>query len=106
MRSVGFHNQLSICCPLRASAGGIVGMRPPWPTNRQLIMKTNTSHLWQAGKNPVKELLKKGQPVVGVVISVNSVEAATQAAALGFDFLWLEMEHTPQIGRASCRERG
>jgi 2-keto-3-deoxy-L-rhamnonate aldolase RhmA len=39
--------------------------------------------------------LKKGQPAVGVVISVNSVEVAAQAAALGFDFLWLEMEHTP-----------
>jgi len=43
----------------------------------------------------VKELLKKGQPAVGVVISVNSVEVAAQAAALGFDFLWLEMEHSP-----------
>lgn len=58
-------------------------------------MKTNTSHPKPAGKNPVKELLKKGQPVVGIVISANSVEVATQAAALGFDFLWLEMEHTP-----------
>src|ERR1035441_10098086 len=48
--------------------------------------------VWQ---NPVKELLKKGQPAVGVVISVNSVEVAAQAAALGFDFLWLEMEHSP-----------
>src|ERR1035437_2287868 len=64
-------------------------------TVKTLIMKTQTSHLKQAWKNPVKELLKKGQPVVGVVISVNSVEVATQAAALGFDFLWLEMEHTP-----------
>src|ERR1035441_6042945 len=48
--------------------------------------------VWQ---NPVKVLLQKGQPAVGVVISVNSVEVAAQAAALGFDFLWLEMEHTP-----------
>ena len=32
---------------------------------------------------------------MGIVISVNSVEVAAQAAALGFDFLWLEMEHTP-----------
>src|SRR5664279_681431 len=58
-------------------------------------MKTKTSHLKVIGKNPVKELLKQGQPVVGMVISANSVEVATQAAALGFDFLWLEMEHTP-----------
>lgn len=33
--------------------------------------------------------------MIGVVISVNSVEVAAQAAAMGFDFLWLEMEHTP-----------
>lgn len=58
-------------------------------------MKTKTSHPRPAWKNPVKELLKKGQPAVGIVISVNSVEVATQAAVLGFDFLWLEMEHTP-----------
>src|SRR5688572_452499 len=46
-------------------------------------------------KNPVKAQLKKGEPVIGVVISVNSVEVAAQAANLGFDFLWLEMEHAP-----------
>jgi len=58
-------------------------------------MKTKNSNLKPAWKNPVKELLQRGQPAVGIVISVNSVEVATQAAALGFDFLWLEMEHTP-----------
>jgi 2-keto-3-deoxy-L-rhamnonate aldolase RhmA len=46
-------------------------------------------------KNPVKERLRRGEPVFGIVISVNSVEIAAQAAAMGFDFLWLEMEHTP-----------
>ena len=40
-------------------------------------------------------MLKRGESAVGIVISVNSVEVATQAAALGFDFLWLEMEHAP-----------
>ncbi len=30
-----------------------------------------------------------------MVISVNNVEVAVQAANLGFDFLWLEMEHAP-----------
>lgn len=58
-------------------------------------MNTKTSQPKSAWKNPVKEQLKKGQTVVGIVISTNSVEVATQAAALGFDFLWLEMEHTP-----------
>src|SRR5689334_19168168 len=45
--------------------------------------------------NPVKDKLKRGEPVYGIVISINSVEVAAQAAAMGFDFLWLEMEHTP-----------
>jgi 2-keto-3-deoxy-L-rhamnonate aldolase RhmA len=45
--------------------------------------------------NPIKTKLKKGEPVIGVVISVNNVEVAAQAASLGFDFLWLEMEHAP-----------
>jgi 2-keto-3-deoxy-L-rhamnonate aldolase RhmA len=57
-------------------------------------MKQNTSgqNTW---KNPVKEKLRGGQPVIGVVISVNNVEVAAQAANLGFDFLWIEMEHSP-----------
>jgi 2-keto-3-deoxy-L-rhamnonate aldolase RhmA len=58
-------------------------------------MKPKQSDRKAAWQNPVKARLQKGQPVVGVVISVNSVEVAAQAAALGFDFLWLEMEHTP-----------
>jgi 2-keto-3-deoxy-L-rhamnonate aldolase RhmA len=39
--------------------------------------------------------LARGESVFGVVISVNNVEVAAHAASLGFDFLWLEMEHTP-----------
>jgi 2-keto-3-deoxy-L-rhamnonate aldolase RhmA len=58
-------------------------------------MKTNTSQQKWGWKNPVKEKLRRGQPVFGAVITVNSVEIAAQAAALGFDFLWLEMEHSP-----------
>lgn len=46
-------------------------------------------------KNSVKEQLKRGESVIGPVISVNNVEVATQCAALGFDFIWLEMEHAP-----------
>jgi 2-keto-3-deoxy-L-rhamnonate aldolase RhmA len=45
--------------------------------------------------NPVKAKLQRGDAVIGVVISVNSVETAAQAANLGFDFLWVEMEHSP-----------
>src|SRR5215475_1233140 len=57
-------------------------------------MKQNASP-HDAWKNPVKEKLNAGQSVIGVVISVNNVEVAAQAANLGFDFLWMEMEHSP-----------
>ena len=56
--------------------------------------KKSASRLSQ-WENPVKAKLKKGEPVIGFVLSVNSVEIAAQAASMGFDFLWLEMEHTP-----------
>jgi 2-keto-3-deoxy-L-rhamnonate aldolase RhmA len=46
-------------------------------------------------ENPVKTLLQSGQSAIGVTITVNSVEMAAQAASLGFDFLWIEMEHSP-----------
>jgi len=46
-------------------------------------------------ENPVKTLLRAGKPAIGVTITVNTVEMAAQAAALGFDFLWIEMEHSP-----------
>lgn len=46
-------------------------------------------------ENPVKTLLRQGNPALGVTLSVNHIETAAQAAALGFDFLWIEMEHAP-----------
>jgi 2-keto-3-deoxy-L-rhamnonate aldolase RhmA len=46
-------------------------------------------------ENPVRARLREGKPVVGATISVASVEMAAQAAQLGFDFLWIEMEHSP-----------
>jgi 2-keto-3-deoxy-L-rhamnonate aldolase RhmA len=45
--------------------------------------------------NSVKDKLRKGGSVIGPVISVNNVEVAARAASLGFDFIWLEMEHCP-----------
>jgi 2-keto-3-deoxy-L-rhamnonate aldolase RhmA len=45
--------------------------------------------------NPVKKLLKEGKPVIGATITVAAPEVAAQAAAIGFDFLWIEMEHSP-----------
>jgi 2-keto-3-deoxy-L-rhamnonate aldolase RhmA len=48
-----------------------------------------------AWENPVKKLLREGKPVVGATITVPSPEVAAQAANMGFDFLWIEMEHSP-----------
>lgn len=48
-----------------------------------------------AWENPVKKALREGRPVVGATITVNSVDVAAHAATMGFDFLWIEMEHSP-----------
>lgn len=48
-----------------------------------------------AWENPVKKTLREGRPVIGVTITAACVETAAQAANLGFDFLWIEMEHSP-----------
>jgi 2-keto-3-deoxy-L-rhamnonate aldolase RhmA len=45
--------------------------------------------------NPVKSQLKDGKPVIGATITVASPDVAALAANLGFDFLWIEMEHSP-----------
>jgi 2-keto-3-deoxy-L-rhamnonate aldolase RhmA len=45
--------------------------------------------------NPVKVRLAAGEAVFGITITTSSLDAAAQAASLGFDFLWIEMEHSP-----------
>lgn len=47
---------------------------------------------WQ---HPVRAKLQAGEIVTGVTITTPSIEAAALAATLGFDFLWVEMEHSP-----------
>jgi 2-keto-3-deoxy-L-rhamnonate aldolase RhmA len=49
----------------------------------------------EPSENPVRAVLKAGRPAVGATITVASPEVAAQAADLGFDFLWIEMEHSP-----------
>jgi 2-keto-3-deoxy-L-rhamnonate aldolase RhmA len=53
------------------------------------------SLLAQSWENPVKKLLNEGKPVIGATITVASPDVAAQAANMGFDFLWIEMEHSP-----------
>ncbi len=45
--------------------------------------------------NAVKEKLRRGEAVVGMMVWSNNVETAILGAQLGFDFLWVEMEHSP-----------
>lgn len=56
-----------------------------------LLLPVVAQTLWE---NPVKKMLKEGKPVVGLTVTVPSAEIAVQAASLGFDFLWIEMEHS------------
>ena len=51
----------------------------------------STTH-WES---PVKKKLREGLPVVAGTIMVNSIDVAAHMATLGFDFLWIEMEHSP-----------
>ncbi len=39
--------------------------------------------------------MSRGEPVIGAIVSVNNVDVAAHTAGLGFDFLWVEMEHSP-----------
>jgi len=49
----------------------------------------------QSWENPVKAALQQGRPVVAATITSTSVDSAAHLATLGFDFLWIEMEHSP-----------
>jgi 2-keto-3-deoxy-L-rhamnonate aldolase RhmA len=46
-------------------------------------------------KHPIRAKLRAGEAVLGVTITTPSIEAAALVASLGFDFLWIEMEHSP-----------
>jgi 2-keto-3-deoxy-L-rhamnonate aldolase RhmA len=46
-------------------------------------------------RNPVRARLERGEPVFGVTMTTTSLDVAARAATLGFDFLWVEMEHSP-----------
>ncbi len=46
-------------------------------------------------ENPVKKALKEGKIVIGATITAASPDIAATMAGAGFDFLWIEMEHSP-----------
>lgn len=45
--------------------------------------------------NPLRARLADGKAVIGATITTPSVEMAARLADMGFDFLWVEMEHSP-----------
>jgi len=45
--------------------------------------------------NPVRARLARGEYVVGMPVTATSLDMAALAARAGFDFLWIEMEHSP-----------
>jgi 2-keto-3-deoxy-L-rhamnonate aldolase RhmA len=46
-------------------------------------------------ENPVKRALQQGKVVLGSTVLTASPDAAATLAGIGFDFLWIEMEHSP-----------
>lgn len=47
---------------------------------------------WQ---HPVRAKLAAGESVLAATLTTNNLESAAPIATLGFDFLWVEMEHSP-----------
>jgi 2-keto-3-deoxy-L-rhamnonate aldolase RhmA len=48
-----------------------------------------------AWQHPVRAKLTAGQPVFAATLATSNLESAALIATLGFDFLWVEMEHSP-----------
>lgn len=46
-------------------------------------------------ESPVRRRLRESQPVFGCTVTSTSLDLAARAAASGFHFLWLELEHSP-----------
>ncbi len=57
-----------------------------------MATEEQTNARWE---NPVRATLREGKPVIGLTLTVGCPEIAAQAANMGFDFLWIEMEHSP-----------
>jgi len=67
-------------------------MQRAWPFLLVSASLMEAQPLWE---NPVRKFLREGTPVIGATITVASPEIAAQASNMGFDFLWVEMEHSP-----------
>jgi 2-keto-3-deoxy-L-rhamnonate aldolase RhmA len=56
-----------------------------------LLLPLSAQTDWE---NPIRKTLREGKPVVGLTVTIPSGDVALQAARLGFDFIWIEMEHS------------
>jgi 2-keto-3-deoxy-L-rhamnonate aldolase RhmA len=45
--------------------------------------------------SPVKQKMREGKPVFAATLTVGNTDVAVALARAGFDFLWVEMEHSP-----------
>jgi len=59
------------------------------------MSETNQAGTNQVWESPVKKRLREGEPVIAVTITTANVDVAAHAASMGFDFLWIETEHSP-----------
>jgi len=55
-------------------------------------MEISVLEQWQ---HPVRAKLAAGESVLAATLTTNNLESAALIATLGFDFLWVEMEHSP-----------
>ena len=51
-----------------------------------------TTSTWES---PVKQKLRAGKAVIAATVTTTSLDSAAHLAGMGFDFLWIEMEHSP-----------
>ncbi len=70
-----------------------------WPgLSNQAMAQYQTSPSATAAaitENPVKKALKEGKVVIGATVTAANPDVAATLAGAGFDFLWIEMEHSP-----------
>lgn len=60
-----------------------------------LVSSVRAQQVQKANNNRVKTLLKEGKPAFGVVITLPSPLAVETLARAGFDWMWIDLEHSP-----------
>ena len=83
---------------MKRIAAALLALASPGPCAK-LVAQSSTaasqpaaSNTWE---NPLKKLLREGKSAVGMTVTINNPDVVLQAARVGFDFVWIEMEHSP-----------